>query len=658
MALHRSEKFLNAMKDVREGRMSTRKAVQKWELKKPTLHDRLNGSVNFDRRKGPSPVLTKAEENQIADWLIQLANRAFGLSKDGFLKAVKKCLDKDGRTTPFKDNKPGNKWFRSFIKRNPKVKLRKARPLEKKRASICKDAVDTWFTDFEAFLIEKGLANCPSQIWNCDETGFDLQGRAGTVIGPSTRKHAPYRVLSGSREHITMLPCFNACVQWMPPYFIFPGKRVPVTLNPLEGGVEGSIFPMTETEYMDTQTFYMWFANHFIPNLPPARPVVLLIDSHDSHLDPETFQLAQKNGICLHALLKNATHLVQPSDVGLFGPMKKSWYKSVREFSQRNPNSDTNKRNFCSVFKGTWEDVMGPSVLVSAFSKSGIYPLNRNQASGEVLVPFPKPSKEEDSPETGSTQTTATVQAFDALEAALSTPVRKKCRRRMEENYDLDGSPTFMAWKKLYTDSCSSSQQTKSTNSANEASEPDLRGPPKRKNLKRTLPKFVSGPEAMQLLLDEKLKKARQLAEKQKKMRDKEAKKEEKRKRIEEEKVRKQLEREEKKKKQKANKNASNERTRKTGKVTKRSQTPRAKGKQWRQQQCTESTSSAVTNEEDDICNICLQEYFLSDVENNPWVQCGSCKSWMHICCIPIGLDVGNKPFVCTSVHVIRRSVV
>ena len=119
---------------------------------------------------------------------------------------------------------------------------------------------------------------------------------------------------------------------------------------------------------------------------------------------------------------------------------------------------------------------MSPSVLVGAFRKSGIYPLNRNQAPGEVLVPSTKPSNEEDSPETGSTQTTATVQAFDALEAALSTPPRKKYRRRMEENYDLDGSPTFMAWKKFYTYSSSSSQQTKSANSANEASEPDLRG--------------------------------------------------------------------------------------------------------------------------------------------------------------------------------------
>ena len=348
-----------------------------------------------------------------------------------------------------------------------------------------------------------------------------------------------------------------------------------VTFNPLEGGVEGSIFSMMETRYMYMQTFYMWFANHFIPYLPPARPVVLLIDRHDSHLDLETFQLAQKNGICLYALLKNAAHLVQPADVGLFGPTQKSWYKSVREFSQRNPNSDINKRNFCSVFKGTWEDVMSPSVLVSVFRKSGIYLLNRNQASGEVLVPSPKPSNEEDSPETGSTQTTTTLQAFNALEAALSTPVREKYCRRMEENYDLNRSQTFMAWKKLYTNSSSSSQQTMQMKPPNQTLEvtwcfkqgrhqlnssgevlkeiltyPTLepKGLPKRKNLKRTFPNIVSGPEAMQLLLDEKLKKARQLAEKQRKMRDKEAKKEEKRKRIEEEKVQKQLERKEKKK--------------------------------------------------------------------------------------------------------------
>lgn len=92
---------------------------------------------------------------------------------------------------------------------------------------------------------------------------------------------------------------------------------------------------------MTAETFYMWLANHFIPNLSPVRPVILLIDSAECHIDLHAFELAKENGIHLYALLKNATHLNQPADVGVFGAMKQSWYKNVR-----NPNTDINKRNF------------------------------------------------------------------------------------------------------------------------------------------------------------------------------------------------------------------------------------------------------------------------------------------------------------------------
>ena len=45
--------------------------------------------MNYDRRKGPPSVLTK-NEKQSADWLIELANRDLGLSRDDFLESVKK----------------------------------------------------------------------------------------------------------------------------------------------------------------------------------------------------------------------------------------------------------------------------------------------------------------------------------------------------------------------------------------------------------------------------------------------------------------------------------------------------------------------------------------------------------------------------------------
>ena len=427
------------------------------------------------------------------------------------LDSVKKIVEKNKRKTPFVNSRPGDRWYRSFLKRNPAIRLRNARPLEKKRAKISSADLDEWFAGYEKFIHDNGLVNRPSQIWNCDESGFDLQGKAGKILGPSDVKEKPYRVVTGTKEHITVLPCFNACGQWMPPYMLFAGKRIPKSYNPLEGGVLGSVFSVTDKGYMDTPTFFMWFANHFIPQLPPRRPVVLLVDSHESHIDLDTFELAKKNDIHIFALLKNATHLVQPADVGLFGAMKQTWYKHVRAYSQQNPNTDITKKNFCSIFKSTWEEVMRSSLLVDAFKKSGIFPLDRAQITSDQIKPSlvytssspstscsaqqtqsftmtsVSSSEAEKSPHTPSagslipsthtsvsttpsTRKTTTYSsgkassssqtlsmpsdpkraAFDTLEKTLETPTKTRYRWRIEEGYDMPGSPVFLAWKKLY----------------------------------------------------------------------------------------------------------------------------------------------------------------------------------------------------------------
>ena len=60
------------------------------------------------------------------------------------------------------------------------------RPLDKKRAKISSADLDEWFTGYEKFINDQGLQNHPAQIWNCDESGFDLQGRAGKILGPTS----------------------------------------------------------------------------------------------------------------------------------------------------------------------------------------------------------------------------------------------------------------------------------------------------------------------------------------------------------------------------------------------------------------------------------------------------------------------------------------
>ena len=58
-------------------------------MKKSTLQVRLSGRVTIFFK-------TKNEEKKsFADWVIELANRGFGMSTDAFLNSVKKFLDKE-----------------------------------------------------------------------------------------------------------------------------------------------------------------------------------------------------------------------------------------------------------------------------------------------------------------------------------------------------------------------------------------------------------------------------------------------------------------------------------------------------------------------------------------------------------------------------------
>ena len=103
----RSEKYLNAMKDVNDNGMTIRVAARKWGIPKSSLYDRVSGKVEYYRRSGPPTVLTKEEETRLAEWLVEMKKRGCAFSKNDIFHHVKKMLDDDQRETPFTNNRPG-----------------------------------------------------------------------------------------------------------------------------------------------------------------------------------------------------------------------------------------------------------------------------------------------------------------------------------------------------------------------------------------------------------------------------------------------------------------------------------------------------------------------------------------------------------------------
>lgn len=84
---------------------------------------------------------------------------------------------------------PGRKWLRSFMKRNRQdIKWKKEEKMEKIRAQrFTEETRKSWFALLKSVLIRLDLMDKPSQIFNCDETGF-----SDKTERESSRDDCPY----------------------------------------------------------------------------------------------------------------------------------------------------------------------------------------------------------------------------------------------------------------------------------------------------------------------------------------------------------------------------------------------------------------------------------------------------------------------------------
>ena len=75
-----------------------------------------------------------------------------------------------------------------------------------------------------------------------------------------------------------------------------------------------------------SRSLYLYFSkfiDHFDKHAGQERPVILLIDSVSSHINMDIFTKAKEKGIELYRLVPNATHVMQPFDMGVFALLKK-----------------------------------------------------------------------------------------------------------------------------------------------------------------------------------------------------------------------------------------------------------------------------------------------------------------------------------------------
>ncbi|CAG2184999.1 unnamed protein product [Mytilus edulis] len=385
------EDIKNAVQMVESKAMSIRSASRQYNVPKTTIIDKLNGRSSLQARSGPSPVLFDSEEEMLVHWVIDMAKIGYGQTRQQLLYTVKTILDHDGKKTPFKDNLPGKDWLYAFMKRHPEISTRTPQKLGKERAVISWQKIKWWFEDFAKYLTENyeegiDILKDASRIYNADESGFPQDPKSGKILAAKGSKNV-YSTCSADKSQITVLACMSATAHYLPPMLVFPGERF--RYNPLEGFTE-AVLGRTKTGWMDSELFYTWVRDHFITAIKDRkvkRPVILLVDGHTSHISLETAQLCKSENVILYCLLEHASHILQPCDVTLFGPLKKHWRDSVRDYQFKNPGEFVTKGTFASVFKSAWAKGTTVDVAIKGFRHTGLYPFSVESVDKSKVEP-------------------------------------------------------------------------------------------------------------------------------------------------------------------------------------------------------------------------------------------------------------------------------
>ena len=171
------------------------------------------------------------------------------------------------------------------------------------------------------------------RIWNCDETAFCTSATSSKLLCKRSVKSL-HEVGGGSgREHITVHVCCSASDQRLPPFILYKGKNM--YQRWMEGGPAGAVYGVSESGWMEANNFLSWFQKLFLPavtHLTKSSSVHLLFDGHHSHISLELIRVARENNVKLFCLPSNCTHIVQPLDMGVFGPMKKVWARILKQW--------------------------------------------------------------------------------------------------------------------------------------------------------------------------------------------------------------------------------------------------------------------------------------------------------------------------------------
>ena len=361
--------------------------IDRMTLKRYCRKKRLNPNEAFKPNYNNRQVFTAEDEKSLSSYLLIASKMNYGLSTRSTRLLAYEFDLKNNKICPsswIKNKIAGIDWLQGFMKRQPELSLRTPEATSFARSTAFnKHTVREFFQNLKT--VRNRYKYNPNCIYNVDETGLTTVQKPVKVLAGRGSKQVG-RITSAERGTLVTACCAsNAIGNSIPPLFIFP--RVKFHDYMIKEGPPGCVGFANPSGWMNSEIFIEWI-KHFVKysNCSQESPVLLLLDSHESHISVKGLELAIQHGITMISFPPHCSHKLQPLDRTVFGPLKSFYNSACDNWMVSNPRPMT-IYDIVSIVREPYTKAFSPSNIQTGFRVAGIEPFNSEIFKDDEYLP-------------------------------------------------------------------------------------------------------------------------------------------------------------------------------------------------------------------------------------------------------------------------------
>lgn len=427
------ERVANAVRDIRAEYEAGERPViaekaREYRVSRFRIQRRLKGIGPRTSRKPKNYKLSEVQEQALLQYILSLDEIGHSIRYDYVSKVANEMLKEDSIGD---DCVPtvGRNWAVRFLNRYPELHKAKQKPLElERKLAHDPDMVQNWFERFQALRERYNVFD--EDIWNFDETGFQIGVGKSQWIVTSSRTKRHFLISDNNREYVSAVEAVSATGIVLDPMLILPGR---VHLERFYQDLKDEVLiGLSDTGYANDELTYAYIQHFERQSRRTRRGAhrILLCDGYKSHLTQELLKFCEFWSIHIFAFPPHATHFLQPLDVVLFQPYK-HWHARAVDQATRTGCSRFDKLEFLAAIHGIRQSTFKTNTIRTAFRECGLIPYNPQIVLEKIKEYQPPPSIRPSTPPETEFQPPMTPQTAQALkEQAIrlenATPTRYK----------------------------------------------------------------------------------------------------------------------------------------------------------------------------------------------------------------------------------------